>query len=94
MYVGRTFSSESIYIYEHKPIITCSLKDTSNPSTEIPAECTLQGSTANRGGRPNHSDITIKEHWGILHLKDSIVKWEASISKFSDRFHNRLKESG
>lgn len=32
MYVGRTFSSESIYIYEHKPMITCSQKDTSNPA--------------------------------------------------------------
>ena len=32
MHLKRTFSSESIYLYEHKPIITCSPKNTSNPS--------------------------------------------------------------
>lgn len=43
VHLGRTFSSEPIYIYEHQPIITCSLKGTSNPRTQIPAEHTLQG---------------------------------------------------
>lgn len=32
MHLKRTFSSESIYLYEHKPITTCHPKDTSNPS--------------------------------------------------------------